>query len=83
MPPPPEQTTYYIRLEGHLDPTWGAWFGGVTVTAQADGNTLITCRVPDQAALYGLLRQLRDLGLPLISLVRDEPHPQHTSNTPN
>ncbi len=76
-PQPP--TTYHIRLEGRLDPTWGDWFGGVHVTVEPDGNTLLTCQVADRAALYGLLRQLRDLDLPLISLVRVTPTQPHST----
>ncbi len=67
----PDQTViYHIRLKGHLDEKWNDWFGGVTVTLEEDGVTLLTCHVVDQAALYGLLRQIRDLGLPLISVNR-------------
>ena len=60
--------TYHLRVEGHIDPQWGEWFGGVTVTQEANGKTLLTCEVPDQPALYGLLRQIRDLGVTLISV---------------
>lgn len=70
--PCPNQT-YEVRLKGHLDHDWGDWFGGVTVTQQADDTTLLTCQVMDQAALHGLLRQIRDLGLPLISVNRIDP----------
>lgn len=64
---------YQIRLKGHLDDNWSDWFGGVMVTSQDDGTTVLTCQVVDQAALHGLLRQIRDLGLPLISVNRIEP----------
>ncbi|MEQ8676877.1 MAG: hypothetical protein RLP44_24300 [Aggregatilineales bacterium] len=64
---------YQIRLKGHLHRDWGDWFGGVTVTLEDDATTLLTCHVVDQAALHGLLRQIRDLGLPLISVNRIEP----------
>ena len=63
---------YHIRLQGHLDEGWGDWFGGVTITRSDDGTTLLICRVIDQAALYGLLRQIRDLGLLLLSVNRIE-----------
>lgn len=63
---------YQIKLKGHLDDDWNDWFGGVTVTPQDDGTTLLTCHVVDQSALHGLLRQIRDLGLPLISVTRIE-----------
>ena len=67
----PDQPLFYeVRLKGHLDEDWNDWFGGVTVALQDDGTTLLTCQVIDQAALYGLLRQVRDLGLPLISITQ-------------
>lgn len=72
----PNQTKpilYHIRLQGHLDSGWGDWFGGVTVTWRDDGTTLLICQVVDQAALHGLLRQIRDLGLPLLSVNRIHP----------
>jgi hypothetical protein len=65
--------TYHIRLQGHLDSGWSDWFGGVTVITCDDDTTLLICLVIDQAALYGLLRQIRDLGLPLLSVTRIQP----------
>lgn len=62
--------TYQIRVEGHLDSQWEAWFVGATLTPEAGGYTLLTCPVVDQAALYGLLKKVRDLGVPLISVIR-------------
>ncbi|MCW2795575.1 hypothetical protein [Nocardioides sp.] len=59
-----------IRVQGHLDPRWSAWFDGLTVTTESDGTTLIHGPVQDQAALFGLLQKLRDVGLPLLSVVR-------------
>ncbi|MAU08527.1 MAG: hypothetical protein CL607_01800 [Anaerolineaceae bacterium] len=64
---------FQIRLKGHLAEDWGDWFGGVTITLEADDTTLLTCQVADQAALHGLLRQIRDLSLPLISVNRIKP----------
>ena len=61
---------YQIRIKGHLGPQWTDWFGGLTITLEEGGETLLTCLVVDQAALYGLLRKVRDLGLPLISVTR-------------
>ena len=61
---------YQIRIKGHLGPQWTDWFGGLTITLEEGGETLLTCPVADQAALYGLLRKVRDLGLPLISVTR-------------
>ena len=65
-------TVYQIRLDGRLDGRWAAWFEGVTIATE-DGHTLLTTPALDQAALYGLLRKVRDLGLPLISITRVEP----------
>ena len=64
---------YQIRIKGHLGPRWAEWFGGVTITLEDNGDTLLTCPVGDQAALHGLLRKVRDLGMPLISAIRVEP----------
>jgi hypothetical protein len=65
-----ESMVYQIRLEGHLNDPWGDWLGGVTIVRDANGETLVTCPVADQAALYGLLRKVRDVGLTLISINR-------------
>jgi hypothetical protein len=64
---------YEIRLEGHLDFRWAAWFDGLSLTHHSDGTTLIHGLVADQAALHGLLQRLRDTGLPLLSVTRIEP----------
>ena len=64
---------YQIRIEGHLGPKWMEWFEGLTITLEDDGETLLTGPVVDQAALHGLLRKVRDLGMPLISAVRVKP----------
>lgn len=69
---------YEIRLIGHLDARWAAWFDGLTVSHEGDGTTLISGPVADQAALHGLLQRVRDLGLPLVSVTRDEPDPPTT-----
>jgi hypothetical protein len=61
---------YQIRLKGHLDYRWADWFGGLTITALDNGETLLTGPVVDQAALHGVLRKVRDLGMPLISVTR-------------
>jgi hypothetical protein len=63
---------YDIRLAGHLDPRWVAWFDGLAVTAQADGSTVIAGHIPDQAALHGILQRVRDLGLTLVSVTQPE-----------
>jgi len=67
---------YEIRIKGHLDDRWTAWFGGLTLTLEDNGNTLLVGPVVDQAALHGLLRKVRDLGMPLISV--NSFQPDHT-----
>ena len=70
----PEQTgPYEIRLQGSLDPRWSAWLGGLDITPGTDGITVLHAAVVDQSALHGLLARLRDIGLPLISVVRIKP----------
>lgn len=64
---------YEIRLKGHLDPRWAAWFDGLSIAHRSDGTTIIHGFVADQAALHGLLQKIRDIGLPLISVSRVEP----------
>lgn len=64
---------YQIRLKGHLGRTWTDWFAGLTITQEDNGDTLLTGPVVDQAALYGVLKRVRDLGLPLLSVNRVEP----------
>jgi hypothetical protein len=69
---------YQIRIEGHLDLRWTDWFGGLTITVEEDGDTLLTGPIVDQAALYGLLKKVRDLGMPLVSVSPIEPGPPNT-----
>jgi uncharacterized membrane protein (DUF485 family) len=64
---------YQIRIEGHLGCQWADWFEGMVIKLEEDGNTLLTGPVLDQAALYGLLKKVRDLGLPLISVLHIDP----------
>ena len=59
---------YQIRIKGHLGPQWKEWLGGVTITLEDNGDTLLSGPVVDQAALHSLLKQVRDLGMPLISV---------------
>jgi hypothetical protein len=61
---------YQVRIEGELGQEWADWFGDPAISREDAGVTLLTCDVPDQAALHGLLRKLRDLGLPLLSIDR-------------
>jgi hypothetical protein len=74
---------YEIRLKGHLDTRWAAWFDGLTLSHGSDGITIIHGPVADQAALHGLLQKVRDLGLPLISVTQVEPaQPNAPTNEP-
>jgi hypothetical protein len=59
---------YQIRIKGHLGRQWTDWFEGLTITLEDNGDTLLTGRVIDQAALHGLLKKVRDLGMPLVSV---------------
>jgi hypothetical protein len=64
---------YEIRLKGHLDSRWAAWFDGLSLTNDSNGTTIISGLVADQAALHGLLQKVRDVGLPLLSVTQTEP----------
>ena len=68
-----ESGIYEIRLKGHLDRCWAYWFDNLTITLEDNGQTLLTGPVVDQAELYGLLRKVRDLGMPLLSVALIEP----------
>lgn len=59
---------YVFRVKGHLDPFWQEWFDHLTITHEQDGTTLLSGPIQDQAALYGILIKMRDLGLTLLSL---------------
>jgi hypothetical protein len=63
-----QPTIYQIRVKSHLGADWTDWFEGLTITLEEDGDTLLTGPVVDQAALHGLLKKVRDLGMPLVSL---------------
>jgi len=65
-----EPMVYQIRINGQLNAQWTDWFDGMRITPQENGDTLVTGPVLDQAALYGLLRKVRDLGMPLLSVAR-------------
>jgi hypothetical protein len=75
-----QPTVYQIRLTGQLDARWADWFEGLTITRDG-GDTLITGPVVDQAALHGLLKRVRDLGMPLVSVCPAEPGPPTTLGT--
>ena len=77
---PSQPRVYQIRIEGHLGRQWTDWFGGVTITLEDTGDTVLTGPVVDQAALYGLLKKVRDLGMPLVSVARVEPGQADASN---
>ena len=70
-----EPGLYEIRLKGHLDDKWADWFDGLTITRADSGETLLRGPVVDQAALHGVLRNVRDLGLPLLSVIQVERKP--------
>ena len=70
---PDQIMIYQIRVQGHLSCQWTEWFAGLSITLEDNGDTLLTGPVVDQAALYGLLRKVRDLGLPLLSVIRLKP----------
>ena len=70
---PGQPMVYQIRIKGHLDSQWTDWFEGLTITLEDNGDTLLTGPVIDQAALYGLLKKVRDLGMPLVSVSPLEP----------
>lgn len=70
---PDQLMVYQIRIKGHLGREWTDWFEGLTITLEDNGETLLTGAVVDQAALYGLLRKVRDVGMPLLSVVYMKP----------
>jgi len=67
-----QSMAYQIRIQGHLGRQWMDWFEGLTITLEEDGDTLLTGPVVDQAALFGLLKRVRDLGMPLLAVNRVE-----------
>ena len=72
---------YQIRIKGHLGREWTDWFEGLTITLEEGGHTLLTGPVVDQAALHGLLKKVRDLGMPLVSVCPAAPGPSTTRGT--
>ncbi len=78
---PSQPVVYQIRLKGHLGSEWTDWFDGLTLTLEEGGDTLLTGPVVDQAVLHGLLKKVRDLGMPLVSVSPVEPGPSTTLRT--
>lgn len=76
-----QPVVYQIRIKGQLDSQWADWFAGLTIILEEDGNSLLTGPVVDQAALHGLLKKVRDLGLPLVSVSPLEHGPSTTLGT--
>jgi hypothetical protein len=75
---PRQPIVYQIRLKGHLGRQWTDWFEGMAITLEDDGDTLLTGPVVDQAALHGLLKKVRGLGMPLVSVSSVEANPSTT-----
>lgn len=75
-----ESGIYEIRIKGHLDSCWANWFDSLTISLEDNGQTLLTGPVVDQAELYGMLRKVRDLGMPLLSVACVKPGQADTSN---
>ena len=78
---PGQPTVYQIRLKGHLGRQWTDWFEGLAITLEDNGDMLLTGSVVDQAALHGLLKKVRDLGMPLVSVIRVKPDPEDAPDT--
>jgi hypothetical protein len=80
-PTPIRPVVYQIKIKGHLGSQWTDWFCGLTITLEDNGDTLLTGPLVDQAALHGLLKRVRDLGMPLVSVSPVEPGPSTTLGT--
>jgi hypothetical protein len=74
---PGQPMVYQIRIKGHLGRQWTDWFEGLTITLEDNGETLLTGPVVDQAALHGLLKKVRDLGMPLLSVIEVQFNENH------
>jgi hypothetical protein len=80
--PHDEDDWYEIRIQGRLDKRWATWFDGMLLSCDRNGTTVLRGHVTDQAALHGLLTKVRDIGLPLLAVVRGSPAPPTQSGTP-
>ncbi len=80
--PVPEGSGFEIKIEGHLDRHWSAWFGGLSISHDTAGNTVLSGAIQDQAALHGIMAKIRDLGLPLVSVARLEAQAQSREGSP-
>ena len=80
-PDPSQPQVYKIRIQGHLDSRWANWFDGMTITLEENGDTLLTGKVIDQAALHGLLKKIRDLGMSLVAVNCIEPSSTNNPET--
>ena len=78
---PGQPMVYQIRIKGQLGRQWTDWFEGLTITLADNGETLLTGQVVDQAALHGLLKKVRDIAMPLVSVMRVKPDPADASDT--
>ena len=76
-----QPTVYQIRIQGHLSQRWTDWFAGLTITLQEDGKTLLIGPVVDQSAVHGILKKIRNLGMPLLSVNTVDPDPATKTNT--
>lgn len=73
--------SYEIKLQGHLDESWADWFDGLTFVHENDGTTTLRGKIIDQTALHGLLKKIRDLGVPLLAVNRIESRQNETACT--
>jgi hypothetical protein len=78
---PDQLKIFQIRIQGHLSQQWTDWFEGLIITLEEDGNTLLDGPVVDQSALHGILKKIRDLGMPLLSVNSADPDPATKTDT--
>ncbi len=78
---PDRPKIFQIRIQGHLGRQWAGWFDGLTIVLEEDGNTLLSGTVIDQSALHGILKKIRDLGMPLLSVISIDPNQTKNNET--